>query len=235
MIYAIAILDNVPHTKPQGMMGGLIEYIQVDKLVVAGIRNLDLETLKNQGEEVLITAVIAHDRLICELFNQNFLLPLRFGTVFKSQSLLEVYLESNHAQLSTKLNQLKGYSEYLLTLTLLETPSAPDLSSNLKGKDYLLAKRSQYLTEQARRSQQQSECQELIELIQPPNIPNIDGLEVSEQFTLNQSVPPQDKEFLRMYFLAKTQLNAIFAPWQAKYPHWQLQLSNPLPPYHFCD
>lgn len=227
MIYAIAILDNVPNTKPQGMMGNLIEYIQVDKLVVAGICNLDLETLKSKGEEVLITAVVEHDRLICELFTQNFLLPLRFGTVFKSQSLLETYLASNQVQLSTKLDQLRGYSEYLLTLTLLENPSPPDSSPDLKGKNYLLAKRNQYLAEQARRSQQQSESQELIELIQSLNLSR----------TLEQYVSPQDKEFLRMYFLSdrQPQLNLIIDSWQAKYPHWQLQLSNPLPPYHFCD
>jgi len=224
MIYAIAILLNssIPQTKLVAVMG-MIEYIQCDRLVMVVIRGLDIEKLKTSGEEILIRAVVEHDRLICQLFTTNTLLPLRFGTAFKSQILLEAYLQTNHLELITKLEKLKGYSEYLLTLTLLEIDSKIEQTQALKGKDYLLAKRSHYLAEQARRSQQQQECQDLMALLPSPT----------------QVVTPQSGEFLRVYFLATSlemdQFDPVFSQWQSQYSHWQLELSSPLPPYHFCD
>jgi hypothetical protein len=228
MIYAIAILLNstTPQTKLVALMG-MVEYIQCDRLVMVVIRGLDIEQLKSSGEETLIRAVVEHDRLICQLFTTNTLLPLRFGTAFKSQDLLEAYLRSNYAELITKLEQLQGCSEYLLTLTLLESDSVKTNSKpeqpQLKGKDYLLAKRSHYLAEQAKRSQQQQECQDLMALVP----------------TSQQVISPQAEEFLRAYFLATSdrmsELGAAISKWQSEFPHWQLELSNPLPPYHFCD
>jgi hypothetical protein len=227
MIYAIAILLDSPISKathkPAGIMGNAIEYIQVDRLVMAVIRGLNIEQLKSLGEEILIRAVVEHDRLICALFVEHTLLPLRFGTAFKSQILLEAYLQSNYSELITKLEKLSGSAEYLLTLTLLETTSKPEPPLELKGKDYLLAKRTHYLLEQAKRSQQQQECQELM-LLLPPQY---------------QVVPSQTGEFLRVYFLATSlqmaELAIIISKWQFEYTHWRLELSNPLPPYHFCD
>jgi hypothetical protein len=223
MIYAIAILLNsaITQTKLVAVMG-TIEYIQCDRLIMVVIRGLDIEQLKSSGEEILIRAVVEHDRLICELFTINTLLPLRFGTAFKSQILLEEYLRSNYSELITKLEKLQGYSEYLLTL-ILEPDLKLEQAQNLKGKDYLLAKRSHYLAEQARRSQQQQECQDLMALLPSPQ----------------QVVTPQLGEFLRAYFLANLlemdELGGVVSKWQSEYSHWQLELSNPLPPYHFCD
>ncbi len=235
MIYAIAILldsaipQSNPQHKPVGIMGNSIEYIQVDRLVMAVIRGLNIEQLKSSGEEILIRAVVEHDRLICEFFGEHTLLPLRFGTAFKSQILLEEYLQSNYSELIIKLENLLGYSEHLLTLTLLESKSESKFdpksepTQNLKGRDYLLAKRTQYLLEQNKRSQQQTECQELM-LLLPPQY---------------QVVPLQAGEFLRVYFLATSvQMNELagtILKWQLEHSHWQLELSNPLPPYHFCD
>ncbi|AFY72716.1 Gas vesicle synthesis protein GvpL/GvpF [Synechococcus sp. PCC 7502] len=229
MIYAISILASpIPKTQPIGLTGKLIEYIQVGQLVMAVIKDVDMELLKSSGEEILIQAVLDHDRLIYELFREQTLLPLRFGTVFKSQAGLEAYLQSEQEQLLSKLQKLKGYAEYLLTMTAIvresQTPKSQlESTQNLKGKDYLLAKRTKFFAEQTKRSQQQQECEALISI-----------LPVQHQVTT-----PQSGEFLRVYFLANslqiTELQILISKWQLQHSHWQLELSKPLPPYHFCD
>lgn len=232
MIYAIALLlDPVDPAISQTIKAvmGKVEYIRCDRLIMTVVRGIDLDRLKASGEEILIRAVVEHDRLICELFSENTLLPLRFGTVFKSDLVLEAYLQSNYSELLTRLESLQGYSEYLLTLTLSNSKIETKLEEQetkpvqLKGRDYLLAKRTQYLLEQDRRSQQQQESQDLI-LLLPPQY---------------QVVTSQADEFLRVYFLANSaqmqELEATIPKWQLEHSHWRLELSNPLPPYHFCD
>lgn len=219
MIWAIAVLDGNPgNISPLG-------YVGADDLGVAIIRDINLTDLENKSEEFLIAAVVEHDRLICQLFERFTVLPLRFGTVFKSQAILAEYLGSHHGELKAKLAKLKGYGEYLITLTpQISEPWEPNVTANLHGKDYLLAKRAKFVAEQAKRSQRQEQCQELLAQINPEH-----------QYT----VVPQAGEFLRMYFLAREDEMILFQSflerWQLQYPHWEVRLGSSLPPYHFCS
>lgn len=213
MIWAIAILEDDPSDIAP------MHYVGNGKLGMAVRYDLNLEELEK--EEFLLAAVVEHDRLICQLFAKVPTLPLRFGTVFKSQAALQDYLHSHQEALTAKLAKLAGYAEYLLTLTISEP--APDPISNLQGKDYLLAKKAQYKTMQTRRSQREQQCQALISQIP------------TEQ---QQIVAPQASEFLRMYFLATAPEYKAFQDyleiWRSQNSQWQVELSFPLPPYHFC-
>jgi len=84
------------------------------------------------------------------LFNSRTLLPLRFGTAFVSIDALESYLQTEGERLCASLQRLDGYAEYLIT----GNAASPklEMATNLTGKDYLLAKRSQYLQQEQWRS-----------------------------------------------------------------------------------
>ncbi len=74
---------------------------------------VSLESLQNDDER-LIQAVLSHDRVICEVFRQTTILPLRFGTCFVSKESLVTHLESHAEEYLEKLRQLNGKAEYIL-------------------------------------------------------------------------------------------------------------------------
>ncbi|MEI6065558.1 MAG: hypothetical protein WCQ26_13270, partial [Pseudanabaena sp. ELA748] len=71
MIYTFAILlAPVPEQIPLGITGKPIQYLQTDRLIAAIETDVDIEALKLLPEQSLMQAIVQHDRLICELFNQ---------------------------------------------------------------------------------------------------------------------------------------------------------------------
>jgi hypothetical protein len=224
MIYTFAIaLAPVPELKPMGISQA-IAYVQVGDLVAVVEFGLDVQALKSSPEPVLIQAVVNHDRLICELFSHHTLLPLRFGTAFVSEPALQDYLSAQHQVLSDRLHSLQGYAEYLVKATV-SYPKPVEAQTNLKGKDYLLAKRSQYLQQQQVQQQQQQEYDTLLAKIK---------LEDTIKIEL---APPQTGETLRAYILATAieikQFQQTLANLKVDFPHWQVEISDRLPIYHF--
>ena len=230
MIYAFAILPApMPSIEPQGIQDR-IHYLQVGDLVAVVETEINVQVLEQAGEEQLLQAVLGHDRVIGELFSALFeqsssLLPLRFGTVFLSQSALEEYLRSNHTSLVDRLQQLSGCSEYVLK-GKFTPPKISQPAEDLKGKDYLVAKRTLYLQQQQVRSKQQEEYNDLITLL------NASSQEI-------QTGVAQTAEDIKAFILLNsTQAQSIresLTQWQSQHPAWQLDLSEALPPYHFAD
>ncbi|AFY69671.1 Gas vesicle synthesis GvpLGvpF [Thalassoporum mexicanum PCC 7367] len=226
MLYVFSILTA---PAPEQEIIGInqpIAYIQVDNLVAAYEPELDIEMLKQSGEAELIAAIVQHDRVICELFTQQTLLPLRFGTAFVSEAALKEYLQANQAKLSDRLNQISGYGEYLLKGQVAQPEIKPD--PNLKGRDYLLAKKQQYADlQQAQQDQKQQQAQ-LVELLRSHTDQNH-----------IQIATPQEAEDLRIFLLLTSaqaeQLNQVIAQWQGDYRSWRLELGSLLPPYHFAE
>ena len=90
MLYTFAILlAPLPEATPLGINGKPIQYLSRDRLVAMIEPDVDIEGLKLLPEQELMQAIIHHDRLVCELFEQRTLLPLRFGTAFVSIAALE--------------------------------------------------------------------------------------------------------------------------------------------------
>jgi len=228
MLYTFAILlAPAPDERPLGITGKPIQYLPCDRLIAAIEPDVDIEAMKLLPEQSLMQAIIHHDRLICELFNQRTLLPLRFGTAFVSIAALETYLQTEDERLFASLQRLEGYAEYLITGNAI----APKLevAANLKGKDYLLAKRSQYLQQEQWRSQLQQEVLDYRQTITDHLSP-----EYTPEF---QDVETQGSEDVRVYaLLPRSQveyLQEALRSWQEKHPHWQISWSQALPPYHF--
>ena len=237
MIYTFAILlAPAPEDLPLGITGKPIQYWQCDRLIAAIATDVDIEALKLLPEQALMQAIVQHDRLICELFNYRTLLPLRFGTAFISIEALEAYLQTESSRLLASLQRLDGYAEFLITGTAIATKveSAP----NLKGKDYLLAKRSQYLQQEQWRLQLQQEVLDYRQAIANSlNILNSLNNEIYKpEF---QNVETQGSEDVRVYaLLPRSQveyLQETLRSWESQHPHWQIAWSQPLPPYHFLS
>ena len=229
MIYTFAILlAPAPSELPLGITGKPIQYLQCDRLIAAiePDIDIDIEALKLLPEQSLMQVIIQHDRLICELFNQHTLLPLRFGTAFVSIEALETYLQTESERLLASLQRLDGYAEFLITGSAI-APKA-EAATNLKGKDYLLAKRSQYLQQEQWRSQLQQVVLEYRQVI-------TDSLELYQpEF---QHVETQGSEDVRVYaLLPRSQVESlqdVLRSWQDQHSHWQIAWSDALPPYHF--
>jgi len=228
MIYTFAILyAPAPTDFPLGITGKPIQYFQSDRLIAAIELDVDIEALKLLPEQSLMQAIVIHDRLICQLFDQRPLLPLRFGTAFISISALESYLETESSRLLTSLEKLDGYAEFLVTGKAIAPKSEP--ASDLKGKQYLLAKRSQYLQQEQWREQLQQEVVIYFQILKAA---------LGDLYKLDfQKVEPQNSEDIRVYVLIPRsqieQLLQAVRSWEIEHSHWQISWSEPLPPYHF--
>ncbi len=122
-----------------------------------------LDTLQNDDER-LIQSVLCHDQVICELFQQTTILPLRFGTSFLEAENLLTHLFSHAQEYQEKIEELEGKGEYLLKC-IPRKPEEPVLSSESKGRQYFLAKKQLYEAQQDFYTLQVLEWQNLVDLI----------------------------------------------------------------------
>ncbi|PZO35990.1 MAG: hypothetical protein DCF19_22560 [Pseudanabaena frigida] len=231
MIYTFAILlAPAPANLPLGITGKPIQYLRSDRLIAAIEPDVDIEALKLLPEQSLMQAIVHHDRLICELFNNRTLLPLRFGTAFVSISALETYLQEENEKLLASLQRLDGYAEFLITGSAIAPKS--EVATDLRGKDYLLAKRSQYLQQEQWRSQLQQEVLAYRQTI-------TDNLNLDLYKPEFQHVETQGSEDVRVYALLPrsqvAQLQQALRSWEDQHSHWQISWSDALPPYHFLN
>jgi hypothetical protein len=235
MLYVFAILAAPAPAQEITGINKSIAYIQVDNLLAAYEPDIDIEALKRSEQAELLAVIVQHDRITAELFAQQTLLPLRFGTAFVSEAALRDYLQNSQSRLSDRLNQLSGYGEYLLKGQLEQAEVKPD--TNLKGREYLLAKKQQYEDLQQAQQRQKEQQSQLIELLRSHTSQSNQDQQSDRDYL--QIATPQEAEDLRVYLLLTQtqaeQLNQTLQQWQVDFPAWQLTLSEPLPPYHFAE
>jgi hypothetical protein len=179
-----------------------------------------LESFQNNDEKIIKMA-LAHDRVICELFKQITVLPLRFGTYFTSVNNLLNHLESHKQEYQEKLEKINGKNEF--TLKLIPRMIEEIVPSEGGGKDYFLAKKQRYQNQNNFSIAQAAEKQNLIDLITKVNQLPVVVQEQEEQIQIYLLVSCQDKTLLLEQFLT----------WQKACPRWDLLLGDCLPPYHF--
>ncbi len=221
-IYTYAFLNtpDYPLDLPDGNFGKvrLINNKGISAVVEPGI---SLETVENNDEEV-IKMVLAHDRVICELFHQITVLPLRFGTYFTSEENLINHINLNAQEYQQKLDSIHGKNEYLLKLSPRNLPE-PVKATAGGGRDYFLAKKQHYEKQKIFNIVQADEKHSLIHLI--------------KQIYQSSVIVQHQAEEVRIYFLVnyydKSLLVEQFLTWQEACPRWDLFLGEGLPPYHF--
>ncbi|MFN5992251.1 MAG: GvpL/GvpF family gas vesicle protein, partial [Dolichospermum sp.] len=181
---------------------------------------ISLESFQNNDEKIIQMA-LSHDRVICELFQQVTVLPLRFGTCFASRNNLLNYLELHRQEYQDKLEKINGRIEFTLKLIpqTMEEPAPLERG----GRDYFLAKKQRYQDQNNFRSAQAAEKQNLIDSISKVNQLPFVIQEKEEEVNIYLLVKSEDKTLLLEQFLN----------WQKACPRWDLLLGEPLPPYHF--
>lgn len=182
---------------------------------------ISIESLQNDDER-LIQAVLSHDRVMSELFRQTTVLPLRFGTCFTSKESLLTYLEFHAQEYLEKLRLLNGKAEYILKF-IPRTLDEPVITPESGGRQYFLAKKQRYQTQQDFQNLQTAQWNNAVDLI-------------TQIYQSAIVVQPQNEE-ARIYLLVNRQdeplLAEQFLTWQKGCSHWELQLGLALPPYHF--
>lgn len=180
-----------------------------------------LDALQKDNER-LIQAVLSHDRVICELFQQTTVLPLRFGTSFLEGDNLLDHLGSNSEEYQKKLQQLQGKGEYILKC-IPRKLEEPVLGSEMTGRQYFLVKKQHYQTQQNFYILQATEWQKVVHLVTDQYQSTIINACPGAESRIYLLVPCQDEPFLTNHFLN----------WQKVCPRWELQLGQVSPPYHF--
>lgn len=218
--YAFLEIPSSPLILPQGAANQVV-LINGNELAAIVEPGILLESFQNNDEKIIKMA-LAHDRVICELFQQITVLPLRFGTYFTSVNNLLNHLESHKQEYQEKLEKINGKNEFTLKLIPRIIEEVP---SEGGGKDYFLAKKQRYQNQNDFLIAQAKEKQYLIDLITKVNQLPVVIQEQEEEVRIYLLVSGQDKNLLLEQFLN----------WQKACPRWDLILGDSLPPYHFIE
>ncbi len=226
--YAFFKTPTSPLLLSQGIRGSL-KIITSENLSAIVEPALGTDNLPDTDEQ-LMQAVLIHDQIIREAFQQTPLLPLRFGTCFSSESALVQHLQLHQQQYLDKLEQFQGQAEYLLKAVPLEFPSEnlslskPNSPSPpLKGRDYFLAKKQLHQRQLEHQHQQNQQWHDWVNILRQ-SYPNL---------ILPESQTTEQRIYLLIPQTQEPQLRDQLQQWQTQNVHWQLTLSEALPPYHF--
>lgn len=201
-------------------IGGSLRLVETEWLCALVEPDLEFEALQ-QNDSQLLQAIIAHDRVLQEIFEQTEILPLRFGTQFVSEAGLLQHLEANHSTYLSKFSQLMGRAEYALKFIPVDNVE-PEISPETKGKDYFLAKKQRYQAQLDQQQRRQIELEQVKEAI-------------AQLYT--QVIYESKDGVDRVYLLGERSQEAILQQqvqqWQESCTYWSINLGNALPPYHF--
>ncbi len=220
--YIYAFLKNADRlpTLPTGIVGSL-DIVGVDAIAAVVEYDVPLEAIQ-QDDQRLVEAVVIHDQVICQVFDQVAVLPLRFGTSFVSCDRLREHLAANQQTYSYQLAQLDGKAEY--TLKFIPRPLPAEATpSDTQGKAYFLAKKQRYQAQVDYQQQQQQELQQL-------------AVSIAQTYSKQLQADTQGTTHRLFLLLPQSDAAALYQQceiWQAQCPTWELTVSQPLPPYHF--
>lgn len=221
-IYAICRLPETGLTLPIGIEQDTL-LVAVEDVGAIAEPGIDLQALQADDQR-LLTAVLTHDQVIFDLFQQTTVLPMRFGIQLTTVEKLETHLRDNLAAYREKLTALANQAEYQIKLTPTDI-ELPPLPEGLTGRDYFLAKKNRLHAQVLEQQRQQEELQTLLAQIRA-TYPHL-------------QTTPSEEGIPRLYLLLAAaqakDLPDIARLWQGQAPHWQITLSEALPPYHFVS
>ncbi len=217
--YCFMASPNNNLSLPQGLFYDL-NMIQKHSISAVVEPELPINDIK-EDEQQLMQAVLHHDWVICELFNEMTLLPLRFGTCFRNQQDLENHLDAYAQQYSETLQKLAGKVEFTLKLNPIPFSESNGTPTQQKGKAYFLAKKQRYQQQNQYKQQQQAELDRLQQQLRQTYSNVIHG-------------EPQEKTE-RFYLLVDNdhRFSQQMQQWEKDLQSWTMEVSEPLPPYHF--
>ncbi|MBW4580992.1 MAG: GvpL/GvpF family gas vesicle protein [Tildeniella nuda ZEHNDER 1965/U140] len=219
--YAFLKTPLTPLTLPRGI-DTLVQIADAGQLSAVVEPALDLDSLQ-KDDTLLVQAVLAHDRILRSLFCQTTMLPLRFGTSFRSLPSLLAHLHTHQQAYLSKLIQLEGKAEFTLKLTPVAFPELA-IAPEVKGKAYFLAKKEQYQTQLSYQKQQEDAMRQIEQTI----------AQTYPHYYLSEAETGAKTLYLLVARDRESQLCQQVQTLQQQNPQWELNLGEALPPYHFA-
>lgn len=224
-IYAFIKAPQTPLELPQGIAGKL-QVLIVENLAAIVEPDLTLQKIEIILEEdrLLQRAYVSYGLVICEIFRQTTLLPLKFYHCFADSESLIQHLSEHQVTYLQQLERLEGKGEYILRLTPQPIPE-PVIDYTAKGRDYFLAKKQRYQFQQDFKTQQAQELDLLLEAI----------TQVYPDTITSDCSSESPKIYLLVHQQAVDLLHQHQATWQKLAPRWNLTLGEAIPPYDFLS
>ncbi len=221
-VYAYAFLKT-PEVELELPLG-INQWVQLVRAnQICAVVEFDVDVNRLQGDDgLLVQAIVAHDRTLGELFQQQCLLPLRFGTLFRSVQALQEHLVTREAEYVEKLDRFVGQGEYILKCLKRPEPEF-EISTEVRGKAYLLAKKQRYQAIQAFQNEQSAQWDWMRHQV-TQWYPEAIASDLEDQ---------SHRIFLLIHKQEEPLLYERFQAWQQTCSAWELQLGDALPPYHF--
>ncbi|MEM0981836.1 MAG: GvpL/GvpF family gas vesicle protein [Cyanobacteria bacterium P01_H01_bin.58] len=221
-VYAFCPQPATPLTLPAGITHATVQIITGEKLAAIAEPDIDVAQIKDDDQQ-LMGAILAHDHVLVQLFDQTALLPLRFGTQFQDTASLETYLRTHQDTHLQTLAALADRAEYLVKL-MPQAYNPTPVNEPSKGREYFLAKKKRLQAQTQFQAQQTSELQQFVGHLEAIPMQYLEG-------------SPQEEQ-VRFHILAErdaTSIQSHLEIWQQQLPSWEISLSDPLPPYHFAQ
>lgn len=214
-VYALIHRAAIDLALPRGV-DQVLETISCGQLAAVVESGLALEPLQADDTK-LLEAVLAHDRVIRELFLQTTVLPLRF-TAFPDRESLLADLQTNQQTYLNTLTRLQGQAEYAVKFAARPIALEP-VAPNLTGKAYFLAKKQHYQAQQRQQEQADAEFKALTAAI-------------DHHYPV--TIQPNSQQ---IYILAKQNSSALLekqlSHLSSQASCWHLTVGEALPPFHF--
>ncbi len=215
--YAFLASPEIALQLPTGINGRL-ELVYCDRMAALTEPDANFEQFQ-QDDDNLVQAALAHDRVMCAVFEQAPLIPLQFGTCFHSRQKLIDHLAKHHDTYLSKLDMLADCVEYCCKLTLRDSPQqrepvdetavipthhpVEDSSANLHNR--VQAERDDILARIAQ--------------TYPRLVAHTQG--------------DTERAYVLIQRAEALELEAKVVRWRSLLSNWKLELGQPLPPYHF--
>ena len=225
-MYTYAFLAAPDNTLqlPVGINGRL-EMVHRDRMAALTEPDVDFERLQ-EDDDALVQAAIAHDRVMCSVFEQVPLIPLQFGTCFHSRQRLLDHLIKHQDTYLSKLDMLADCVEYCCKLTPRQQPSSLDEDASISD-DVL---NQEFSTSLASNSPRESGINGILQAEKNDILARIAQ-------TYPRLVAHTQGDTERAYVLIQRaevlELKEKVIRWRSQLHNWKLELGQPLPPYHF--
>ena len=182
----------------------------------------------NPAEALNHKAGVDHARVIADCFQHSTVLPFRFGTVFQDDESLRKSIRSNQRQFQTNIDKLRGKTEMHLKI-FVDDCCAHSFEKHVPaqgvGQKYLSDLRENAARTRERQTRARAVSFQMHRLFMP-----LDE-EVSCRLTESGKMVLDIAHLIDRKYVERYQNK--FASTSATMRECQMQVSGPLPPYHF--
>jgi len=228
----------IPYTD----VAALVRYVPEEEFgeAVLNERMKDVKWLENQ--------LWAHEKILEQVMKEQTIIPLKWGTIFRSQQAVQRILEDQHSVIRELLEKLRGRQEwtvrvYLQRERLNEIAKAQDpqiqrlatqVSKLSEGTAYLMSERIKLLTKEAGQRMLEAVLQEFLNQLTK----NVEDSAVSDPVGGTSNPDGQELVFQRVFLVAGEKLQGFSDAISEAAKKWRQQgfeihQVGPFPPYYF--